>query len=50
MGPKLQAANEFVRATGKPASIGRLEDAALIVQGRAGTTIEPKVTKLSLRA
>lgn len=50
MGPKLQAANEFVSATGKPASIGRLEDAALIVQGEAGTTIEVSAAELSLRS
>lgn len=49
MGPKLQAANEFTAATGKPASIGRLEDAVLIVDGTAGTTIEPGGAPLVLR-
>lgn len=39
MGPKVQAACEFVRATGKPAVIGSLADIADIVQGRAGTRI-----------
>jgi carbamate kinase len=39
MGPKVEAAAEFTAETGRPASIGRLEDAALILSGRAGTTI-----------
>jgi carbamate kinase len=49
MGPKLEAANEFVAATTKPASIGRLEDAELIFRGLAGTAIEASVTQMSLR-
>ena len=39
MGPKVQAAVEFVRATGHPAAIGRLEDAMAILRGEAGTRI-----------
>lgn len=49
MGPKLEAANAFAAATGKPASIGRLDDAALIAQRLAGTTIETSIAELSLR-
>ena len=50
MGPKLQAANEFAVATGKPASIGRMEDAERILQGAAGTTIHKSISDVSLRA
>ena len=39
MGPKVTAACRFAAATGRPAGIGRLDDAAAIVDGRAGTTI-----------
>jgi len=37
MGPKVQAACRFVRQTGKQAGVGRLEDAAAIIAGDAGT-------------
>ncbi len=40
MGPKLQAAAEFAIATGRPAAIGRLEDADAIVRGARGTRID----------
>ena len=40
MGPKVDAATGFAAATGKPATIGRLEDALAILEGKAGTTIE----------
>lgn len=40
MGPKVDAAIEFTTATGRPAAIGRLEDAAGIVGGTKGTRIE----------
>jgi len=40
MGPKVTAACEFVRAGGRMAGIGRLEDARAIVEGRAGTLVE----------
>lgn len=41
MGPKVAAAIGFVRETGKPAAIGRLEDASAILHGESGTRIEP---------
>ncbi|MDA7089047.1 carbamate kinase [Pseudomonas sp. SA3-5] len=39
MGPKVQAACEFARHTGKVAVIGSLADIQAIVQGKAGTRI-----------
>ena len=39
MGPKVEAAASYATNTGKPAAIGRLEDALAILEGRAGTTI-----------
>jgi carbamate kinase len=39
MGPKIEAASAFVRATGGIAGIGALEDAAALLQGEAGTLI-----------
>jgi carbamate kinase len=39
MGPKVEACIRFVTATGQPAAIGALTDAAGILAGRAGTTI-----------
>jgi carbamate kinase len=41
MGPKVQAACRFVKATGKRAAIGDLKDLERILAGEAGTTIEP---------
>ncbi|HMK10530.1 MAG TPA: carbamate kinase, partial [Acidimicrobiales bacterium] len=41
MGPKVDAAARFVEATGRRAAIGSLNDIEQIVQGRAGTTVEP---------
>jgi len=41
MGPKVEAACGFVEATGGSAGIGRLADAAAILQGTAGTLITP---------
>ncbi len=49
MGPKVQAACEFARNTGKVAVIGSLSDIEAIVQGKAGTrisTAEPGITYL----
>ena len=40
MGPKVEAACRFVEATGKPAMIGRLDDAADLVRGTRGTVVE----------
>lgn len=39
MGPKVEAAIRFVRATGKRAAIGRLSDIDAIVSGSAGTNV-----------
>ena len=39
MGPKVEAAIDFAEATGRMAGIGRLEDAAAILRGEAGTRI-----------
>lgn len=41
MRPKVEAGIEFARAAGKPAAIGRLDDAVQIVAGLRGTWIEP---------
>jgi carbamate kinase len=41
MGPKIEACIRFVRASGQPAAIGALADAARILAGQAGTTIRP---------
>jgi carbamate kinase len=40
MGPKVEAACEFVERTGKPAAIGRLDEAEALLQGKSGTVIE----------
>jgi len=39
MGPKVEAACRFVEATGKVAAIGRLDAAAALLTGEAGTTV-----------
>jgi carbamate kinase len=39
MGPKIAAACDFVRAGGRMAGIGRLQDARAIVEGQAGTQV-----------
>jgi len=39
MGPKIEACRRFVAATGHPAAIGALTDAADVLDGKAGTTI-----------
>jgi carbamate kinase len=41
MGPKVRSCVEFVRATGRPARIGSLDEAAAVVEGTSGTTISP---------
>ncbi len=41
MGPKVEAACTFVRETGKRAAIGTLADIENIVNGKAGTIVEP---------
>lgn len=44
MGPKVAAAAEFVRRTGRLAAIGSLDDAAAVLSGRAGTALVDDVT------
>jgi carbamate kinase len=44
MGPKVAAACRFVHATQKVAAIGRLEDAAQLLAGTAGTTIYDEIS------
>ncbi len=41
MGPKVDAACRFVRATGKQAVIGTFDDATGLLDGSAGTTVLP---------
>ena len=48
MGPKVEAACDFVEATHKRAAIGALADIEKIVQGQAGTIIEPDDTMRSM--
>jgi len=47
MGPKVEACLRFVLASGQPAAIGALTDAADILAGRAGTTITPARTSVT---
>ncbi|HQR46924.1 MAG TPA: carbamate kinase [Thermoanaerobaculia bacterium] len=44
MGPKVESAAEFARATGKTAAIGALADVGRIVRGEAGTHISLTAT------
>ncbi len=46
MGPKVEAACRFVKATGRTAAIGALPDLTLIIAGEAGTTVDPKATSI----
>jgi carbamate kinase len=39
MGPKVEAACEFVRRTGRRAAIGALDDVEAMVDGTAGTQV-----------
>jgi carbamate kinase len=48
MGPKIEAAVRFVAETGRPASIGRLEDAARVFAGAAWTRIDAGSTGLAV--
>lgn len=50
MGPKVAAACDFVRATGRPAAIGALGDFANIIVGARGTTISLPEHELVLRS
>jgi carbamate kinase len=47
MGPKVDAACEFVEQTGARVGIGRLDQAAAILRGDAGTQITPSVAGLT---
>lgn len=49
MRPKVEAAIEFVRQTGKRAAIGRLEGAAALLTGAAGTLFEASQVGLRMR-
>jgi carbamate kinase len=49
MGPKVEACLRFVRASGQPAAIGALTDAAGILAGRAGTTISGRTSDITER-
>ncbi|WP_158801521.1 carbamate kinase [Acidisoma sp. L85] len=46
MGPKIDGAIQFVTSTGGLAGIGRLEDAANILRGVAGTIVDPLAKRL----
>ncbi len=41
MGPKVEAACDFVERCGRPAVVGALADIEAIVEGRAGTLVDP---------
>ena len=45
MGPKVQAAIEFVEQSGGTVCIGTLEDATAMMNGEAGTLISNEVTE-----
>ena len=49
MGPKIQAACEFARSSGKTAVIGALADVEAIVHGQGGTRISTALTGLVYR-
>jgi carbamate kinase len=49
MGPKVEAATMFAMATGRPAAIGRLDDAVAILRGEAGTRIEAGHSEIEIR-
>jgi carbamate kinase len=50
MGPKIEAACRFVEATGKPAMIGSLDEAADLLRKTRGTIIEPADPSASVPA
>ncbi|HVQ17400.1 MAG TPA: carbamate kinase [Actinomycetes bacterium] len=43
MGPKVEAACHYVRATGQPALVGALDELPTLLGGTSGTTVEPLV-------
>ena len=50
MGPKIQAAINFAKKTGKDAVIGSLSDIVDIVKGKPGTRITKKAEGISYYA
>ncbi|HYM82931.1 MAG TPA: carbamate kinase [Candidatus Dormibacteraeota bacterium] len=48
MGPKVEAAIEFARATQGTAAVGSLEDAEALLSGRAGTSVSRRFEGLEL--
>ena len=49
MGPKVQAAAEFARRTGRPATIGALSELPRLLRGHAGTQISVSSTMIAFR-
>lgn len=49
MGPKVEAAATFVDATGRPAAIGALADAAAILRGERGTQVTAEAEGIAFR-
>ena len=49
MGPKVEAACQFARATGGIAAIGALKDAAAVLRGEAGTTVSTRAAGVAYR-
>ena len=47
MGPKVEAACRFARATGNKAAIGALADLSRIIAGEAGTTVDPAASGIT---
>jgi carbamate kinase len=50
IGPKVEAACEFARATGKVAVIGALDDIERLVDGEAGTRVSVEVDGIQVAA
>lgn len=50
MGPKVEAAAAFARATGRPSVIGSLDQLAAILDGHGGTRFDVSATHVSLRS
>ena len=47
MGPKVEAAADFARTTGKDAVIGALNDLSLILKGTSGTRVSMTMTGIA---
>jgi carbamate kinase len=48
MGPKLEAARHFVQGSGGVATIGAVEEASALLEGRAGTRVDADASRLEL--